>query len=84
MKCDIRFKILLGTISLTALVIIALVLEDKCETYDPLSSLQASIPWLASGEEQPTSLGRPIEDRIIVVPALEDDDISWVKDELSE
>lgn len=70
---------------LVGIVIVLLVLEDKCETYDPVGYIQASIPW-AEYEEflQPPPLAADVGDKIIVVPALEEDDVSWVREELSE
>lgn len=85
MKCGIRFKVLAGTALFVGLIIILLVLEDKCETYDPVAYIQASIPWWQSdADEQPLPLGGRKGDKIIVVPAMEDDDVSWVTNELSE
>lgn len=59
-----------------------LVIEDKCETYNPLSYIQA---WFSGeSDDQPPALGEPIGDKIIVVPTLEEEDVSWVGDELPD
>lgn len=82
MKCGIRFKLILAFVALITLTILLAVLEDKCETYDPVSYVQALIPWFHS--EQPAPIGSKAGDKIIVVPALETDDVSWVVEELPE
>ncbi len=85
MKCGARIKVLVGAILLLGLTIVLLVLEDKCETYDPVGYVQASIPWWESDEyDQPLPLGGSTRDKIIVVPAMEDANVSWVTNELSE
>lgn len=84
MKCGLRFKALAGAILFVGLVIILLVIEDKCETYDPVGYVQASIPWNDDEEAQATPLRNQVKDKIIVVPVLEDDDISWLEEELTE
>lgn len=84
MKCGLRFKALAGAILFVGLVIVLLVIEDKCETYDPVGYVQASIPWNRHEDVQPPPLGNQVKDKIIVVPALEEDDISWVTEELTE
>ena len=86
MKCSVRLKIVAGITLTIGLVIILLVIEDKCETYDPIGYIQASIPWLQTEDDQPLPLGGRIGDRdkIIVVPSREEEDASWVTDELSE
>lgn len=85
MKCGIRFKALAGTALFIGLVIILLVLEDKCETYDPIGYLQASIPWEQDVESaSPASVGGFQRDQILVVPSLEEEDVSWVVNELPE
>lgn len=85
MKCGARFKVLAAAALFVGLVIILLVLADKCETYDPVGYMQASIPWWQSSEnDQPLPLGGRTRDKIIVVPAKEDADVSWVTDDLSE
>ena len=86
MKCGLRFKFLAGALLLVGVIILTLVIEDKCETYNPVGFVQASIPWLQT-EEQPLpidSYGLAARDKIIVVPALEEEDVSWVSEELSE
>lgn len=85
MKCGLRFKALAGTVLFCGLIIIVLVLEDKCETYDPVGYIQASIPWGQEEEAGPPPLvgGEP-KDQIIVIPSLEEEDTSWVTDELPE
>lgn len=85
MKCGLRFKALAGALLFIGLVVILLVLEDKCETYDPVGYVQASIPWFQD-RKLPHSgpVGGEVADKILVVPALEEDDISWVTDELKE
>lgn len=85
MRCGVRIKVFAGIALFIGLVIVTLVLEDKCETYDPVGYIQASVPWLQSDDEQPAPLGEAgPEDKIIVVPSLEEEDVSWVTDELSE
>ena len=84
MKCNIRVKALAGIAMFVGLVIVLLVLEDKCETYDPIAYIQASIPWPQGEDEQPLPVGGEVEDKIVVVPLLEEEDVSWVTDELPE
>lgn len=84
MRCSLRFKVLAGIVLFVGLVILTLVLEDKCETYDPLGYIQASIPWMQVEAVQPFPLGGRVEDKIIVVPSLEDEDVTWVTDELPD
>ena len=85
MKCSIRPKVLVGAALLVGLTTTLLVLEDKCETYDPVGFIQASVPWWQHDEyDQPFPLGGRTRDKIIVVPALEGTDVSWVTDELPE
>lgn len=85
MKCGVRFKVLAGFALLVTLTILLVVLEDKCETYDPVSYVQASIPWFQEDEDiQPIALGGDAEDKLVVVPALEEDDVSWVTEDLPE
>jgi len=85
MKCGARIKFLAGAALLIGLINIILVLEDKCETYDPVGYVQASIPWWQSDErDQPLPLGGRAADKIIVVPTMEHVNVSWVTTELSE
>ena len=85
MKCSIRFKVLVQVALLVGLTITLLVLEDKCETYDPVGFIQASMPWWQHDEyDQPLPLGGRTRDKIIVVPTMEGADVSWVMDELPE
>ncbi|KAK5082953.1 hypothetical protein LTR05_006835 [Lithohypha guttulata] len=85
MKCGLRFKALTGALLFIGLVVILLVLEDKCETYDPVGYVQASIPWFQDYRPPHSGpVGGEIADKILVVPALEEDDVSWVTDELKD
>lgn len=85
MKCSLRFKALAGAALFITAFILVLVIEDKCETYDPVSYVQASIPWLeVEDDDQPPALGGTIQDKIVVVPSLEEEDVSWVIEELPE
>lgn len=86
MKCGARFKVLTAAALFVGLVIVLVVLADKCETYDPVGYLQATaIQWWERNEnEQPLPLGGKARDKIIVVPAKEDADVSWVTNDLSE
>ena len=85
MKCSVRFKVLVQVALLVGLTITLLVLEDRCETYDLLGFIQASMPWWQHHEyDQHLPLGGKIWDKIIVVPTMEGADVSWVMDELPE
>lgn len=88
MKCKIRLKVIAGTALLLGLVILGLVLEDKTETYHPLSYLSVAIPWLRCDDSQrtPVVASGNVQpgDKIVVVPSLEEEDVSWVADELPE
>lgn len=85
MKCSSRFKALAGCVLFIVTFILLLVLRDKCETYDPISYLHASIPWLKVGDaQQNPALEGVIQDKIIVVPSLEEENASWIADELPD
>jgi len=85
MKCGARFQLLAAAALFLGLIVVLLVLIDKCETYQPVNYIQASLPWWQSTEDdQPPPLGGRIRDKIIVVPAREDTDVSWVTEDLSE
>jgi Protein of unknown function (DUF3431) len=72
---------LLGVIAIT----IYLIVEEKFEIYDPLSYIQSSIPWL-SREEMPLEDADSwfVGDKIIVIPAMENQDTSWVAEDLPQ
>lgn len=83
LKCGLRFKLLAGFTALLTLTILALVLADKCDTYSPLSYLLALFSQLNRPNlGQPKALGSLLGDRILVIPALLTDDMSWVTTEL--
>lgn len=85
MKCSVRFKALAGSVSFVVIFVLLLVLEDKCETYGPASYVQASIPWFKAKDNYKSSvLDETKDDKIIVVPSLEREDVSWVVNELPE
>jgi len=84
-KCGLRFKLLAGFVVLLALTILALVLADKCDTYGPISYLFASISWLHRDDlGQPKPIGSAVGDKIVVIPALITNDMSWVAHELPD
>lgn len=76
-KCGLRFKLLAAFTILLTITILALVLADKCDTYHPLAYLLAS---LDDPESQPIS--SLVGDKIVVIPALATDDMSWVAEDL--
>jgi hypothetical protein len=80
-KCGLRFKLSATFIILLTVTILALVLADKCETYHPLSYLLASLSDLPDAQ-QPQPIGSLVGDKIVVIPALATDDMSWVADDL--
>jgi len=86
MKCGVRIiKPVIWLVLLVTTAVLLLVLEDKCETYDPLAYIEASIPWSKSAhysEPAPYNVGQ--HDKIIVVAALEEQDVSWIPDDLPE
>jgi len=85
MKCSARFKVLTGTVSFFGLIILLLVMEDKCETYDLSGFIWASVTqWMGDEQRQPLPLPGGPRDKMIVVSAMEDADVSWVTDELPE
>lgn len=85
MKCGARFQPLTAAALFLGLVVVLLVLIDKCETYRPVNYIQASLPWWQSNEDnQAPPLGGRTRDKIIVVPAKEDTDVSWVIEDLSD
>ena len=85
MKCRIRFKVLVGTALLLGFIIIGLVLADKAATYHPLNFAKVKIPWLDCTDKQPAPFGNVTpQDKIVVVPSLEEEDVSWVAEELPE
>jgi hypothetical protein len=85
LKCGLRFKLLAGFTVLLAISILALVLADKCDTYNPLAYILASISWLHRDNiGQPKAVGSLVGDKIVVIPALVTDDMSWVTTELPD
>ena len=83
-KCGLRFKLLAAFILLLTFTILALVLADKCDTYHPLSYLLASFSHLGDDRNQPAPIGSKIGDKIVVIPALVTDDMSWVANDLPD
>lgn len=84
-KCGLRFKLLAGFTLLLTVTILALVVADKCDTYHPLSYLLASISWLHRDDlGQPKPIGSAVGDKIVVIPALVTDDMSWVAQDLPD
>jgi hypothetical protein len=79
-KCGLRFKLLAASIVLLTFTILALVLADKCDTYRPLSYLLA----LLDDTPNPQPHGSLVGDKIVVIPALVTDDMSWVADDLPD
>jgi len=83
MRYGIRFRVLLASALLIASVGLLAILEDKCDIYDPVSFLEASIPGSAHGSDDEMPLyDTGAEDKIIVVPAGMEDDTSWITQEL--
>lgn len=74
-------KLVIASLGLTLVVILLAILEDKCDTYDPISFILVSMPWSA----QTSDYDQPAEhEGIIVVPAMDRDNVSWITDELPE
>lgn len=84
MKCSIRIKLVAAFVLLVLVTMGLMVLEDKCETYDPLSYVQSSIPWLERENLNFRPGGSVPGDKIVVIPAMEKDDTSWVAEELPD
>ncbi|KAK5188912.1 hypothetical protein LTR47_011216 [Exophiala xenobiotica] len=86
MKTRVRFRILVFFLLLVTAAILLAVLEDKCETYRPFSFIEASIPWLKTGREAqlPVLVDARAQGKIIVVPALQEENVSWVLEDLPD
>lgn len=85
LKCGLRYKIFAGFVSLITVAIFTVVLADKCDTYHPVTYLFASISWLHRDElGQPKAIGSRLGDKIVVIPALVTDDMSWVAEQLPD
>ncbi len=86
MKTSVRFRLLVVFLLLLTAAFLLAVLEDKCETYRPFSFIAASIPWFKTGREARRSVlvDAEVQDKIIVVPALEEENVSWVLEDLPE
>lgn len=76
------FRIVVFTVALTTAAILLTVLEDKCDTYDPVSYIMDSLPWLGTDPLDDINLTK--NQGIIVVPTMHPDDVSWIADELPE
>jgi len=85
MKWGTRFILVSALLCVIAITIFLFGLEEKFEIYDPISYIQSSIPWL-SREEMPLEDADSwfVEDKIIVIPAMEDQDTSWVAEDLPQ
>jgi hypothetical protein len=83
MRSVILIKTVLALVSIVTTTILLAVLWDKCETYDPISFIEASLHQSESPSILSTS-GSTWRDKIIVVPARDTDNVSWVGDELPE
>ena len=84
-KCYFRSKLMATLLALTTVAIMVSVLKDKFETYDPLGYMQASITCFQRNycrEVKP--IASAVEDKILVIPAMESVDMSWVVEELPE
>jgi hypothetical protein len=74
-------KIGIALLALTLSAILLAILEDKCDTYDPISFILVSMSLSA----QSFDYDKPTQDAgIIVVPAMNRDNVSWITEELPE
>lgn len=76
-------KIAIASLCLTLALILLAILEDKCDTYDPITFILVSMPWSAQSfdYDQPP---QHADAGIIVVHAMDRDDVSWITEELPE
>jgi hypothetical protein len=85
LKCLSRSKLRATLVGMITVAIILLVLADRFEAYDPLSYIQGAITCFQGNScEHAKQIGVAAEDKILVIPAMESIDMSWVAEELPE